>query len=246
MKISLITVSYNAEKTIEKTIQSVLSQTYENIEYIIIDGMSKDSTLEIINRYQHKISKLVSEKDQGMYDALNKGIALSTGDIVGILNADDVFASNNILSEVGNFFKKSDVEAVIADVAFINKGGNIMRYYSSRYWNPDKFVWGFMPPHPSFYCKRELFSTLGYYRSDFQIAADYELLIRFINKNRIKYTYLPLLMVLMNTGGKSTNGIKSNIVINKEIKYACELNGLNTNYLKLYSKYFIKIFEYLR
>lgn len=246
MKISLITVSYNAEKTIEKTIQSVLSQTYENIEYIIIDGMSKDSTLEIINRYQHKISKLVSEKDQGMYDALNKGIALSTGDIVGILNADDVFASNNILSEVGNFFKKSDVEAVIADVAFINKGGNIMRYYSSRYWNSDKFVWGFMPPHPSFYCKRELFSTLGYYRSDFQIAADYELLIRFINKNRIKYTYLPLLMVLMNTGGKSTNGIKSNIVINKEIKYACELNGLNTNYLKLYSKYFIKIFEYLR
>ena len=246
MKISLITVSYNAEKTIEKTIQSVLSQTYVNIEYIIIDGMSKDNTLEIINRYRHKISTLVSEKDQGMYDALNKGISMATGDIVGILNADDVFASNNIISEVGNFFKKSDVEAVIADVAFINKGGNIMRYYSSMYWNPDKFVWGFMPPHPSFYCKRELFSTLGYYRSDFQIAADYELLIRFINKNRIKYTYLPLLMVLMNTGGKSTNGIKSNIVINKEIKYACELNGLNTNYLKLYSKYFIKIFEYLR
>jgi glycosyltransferase involved in cell wall biosynthesis len=246
LKISIITVCYNGGKTIEKTIQSVLSQTYENIEYIIIDGMSKDNTLEIINRYRHKISTLVSEKDNGMYDALNKGVKLATGDIVGILNADDVFASNNILFDIGNFFKNSDVDAVIADVAFINKWGKIIRSYSSRYWNPGKFVWGFMPPHPSFYCKRELFSTLGYYRSDFQIAADYELLIRFINKNKIKYTYLPLLMVLMNTGGKSTNGIKSNIVINKEIKYACELNGLNTNYFKLYSKYFIKIFEFLK
>jgi len=246
LKISIITVCYNAGKTIEKTIQSVLSQTYENIEYIIIDGMSKDNTLEIIKKYRHKISKLVSEKDQGMYDALNKGVSLATGDIVGILNADDVFASNNIVTEIGNSFKNSDVDAIIADVAFINKGGNIIRSYSSKHWNPNKFVWGFMPPHPSFYCKRALFSRLGYYRSDFQIAADYELLIRFIYKSKIKYIYLPLLLVLMNVGGKSTNGIKSNIVINKEIKYACELNGLKTNYLKLYSKYFIKIFEFLR
>ncbi len=246
MKISIITVCYNAGKTIEKTIQSVLIQTYENIEYIIIDGMSKDNTLEIINRYRHNISQLVSEKDQGMYDALNKGITLATGDIVGILNADDVFASNNIVTEIGNSFKNSDADAIIADVAFINKGGNIIRSYSAKHWNPNKFVWGFMPPHPSFYCKRALFSRLGYYRSDFQIAADYELLIRFIYKSKIKYIYLPLLMVLMNVGGKSTNGIKSNIVINKEIKYACELNGLKTNYLKLYSKYFIKIFEFFR
>ncbi len=246
MKISIITVCYNGGKTIEKTIQSVLSQTYENIEYIIIDGMSKDNTLEIINRYRHNISQLVSEKDKGMYDALNKGITLATGDIVGILNADDVFASNNIVTEIGNSFKNSDADAIIADVAFINKGGNIIRSYSAKHWNPNKFVWGFMPPHPSFYCKRALFSRLGYYRSDFQIAADYELLIRFIYKSKIKYIYLPLLMVLMNTGGKSTNGIKSNIIINKEIKYACELNGLKTNYLKLYSKYFIKIFEFLR
>jgi glycosyltransferase involved in cell wall biosynthesis len=246
LKISIITVCFNAGKTIEKTIQSVLSQTYENIEYIIIDGMSKDNTLEIINRYRHKMAQLVSEKDQGMYDALNKGITLATGDIVGILNADDVFASNNIVTEIGNSFKNSDADAIIADVAFINKGGNIIRSYSSKHWNPNKFVWGFMPPHPSFYCKRALFSRLGYYRSDFQIAADYELLIRFIYKSKIKYIYLPLLMVLMNVGGKSTNGIKSNIVINKEIKYACELNGLKTNYLKLYSKYFIKISEFLK
>jgi len=208
--------------------------------------MSKDNTLEIINRYRHNISKLVSEKDQGMYDALNKGITLATGDIVGILNADDVFASNNIVTEIGNSFKNSDADAIIADVAFINKGGNIIRSYSAKHWNPNKFVWGFMPPHPSFYCKRALFSRFGLYRSDFHIAADYELLIRFIYKNKIKYIYLPLVMVLMNTGGKSTNGLKSNIVINKEIKYACELNGLKTNYLKLYSKYFIKIFEFLK
>lgn len=246
MKISIITVCYNAGKTIEKTIQSVLSQTYENIEYIIIDGISTDNTLEIIKKYRHNISTLVSEKDQGMYDALNKGITLATGDIVGILNADDVFASNNIVTEIGNSFKNSDADAIIADVAFINKGGDIIRSYSAKHWNLEKFVWGFMPPHPSFYCKRELFSRLGYYRSDFQIAADYELLIRFIYKSKIKYIYLPLLMVLMNVGGKSTNGIKSNIVINKEIKYACQLNGLKTNYLKLYSKYFIKIFEFLR
>jgi glycosyltransferase involved in cell wall biosynthesis len=246
MKISLITVCYNTEKTIERAIQSVLSQDYADVEYIIMDGLSKDSTMDIINKYKNEIGVIVSKKDNGMYDALNKGIELASGDIIGILNADDIFANKDILSKVAAAFVDQTTDAIIGDIAFVNDSGKIGRYYSAKKWNPNKFVWGFMPPHPSFYCRKEFFTKLGGYRTDFDIAADYELLIRFLKKHHLKYKYLPLLMVLMNKGGKSTNGLKSNVIINQEIKYACTLNNLKTNYLMLYSKYFSKIFEYAR
>lgn len=245
MKISLITVSFNAESTIEKTIQSVLSQDYTSVEYIIVDGLSKDNTMSIINRYRDKISVIISERDKGMYDAVNKGILLATGDIIGILNADDVFASNSIISKIVSEFNHDiGLDSVIGDISFINKKGMTVRYYSSAKWHPDRFVWGFMPAHPSFYCKRQRLLEIGCYRTDFDIASDFELLIRFFKINKFNFKYLPLLMVNMNLGGKSTKGFLSTIKINKEIKLACQLNNLYTNYIMLYSKYLNKIFEY--
>jgi glycosyltransferase involved in cell wall biosynthesis len=246
LKISLITVAYNAEKTIEKTIQSVLNQDYCDIEYILIDGDSGDGTMGIVNKYRNKIAVIISEKDNGMYDGINKGIALATGEIVGILNADDIFANCHILSEVASvFIRNGDAESLIGDIAFLNGEGKPIRYYSARKWRPSKFVWGFMPPHPSFYCKRELFTQFGNYRTDFEIAADFELLIRFLKVNDVPFFYLPMLMVKMSIGGKSTKNFNSTIKINQEIKKACSLNNLDTNYFMLYSKYLWKLFEFV-
>ena len=185
----------------------------------------------------------------GMYDALNKGIQVATGDIVGILNADDRFSDNTIIEQIANHFKENPkADCVIGDIAFVDENNpeKISRYYSSAKFRPSKFAWGFMPAHPTFYCKREYFQKLGGYKTDFDIASDYELLIRFLKVHQLKYDYMNMLMVLMNKGGKSTRGLKSTIKINKEIKIGCEMNGIYTNYFMLYSKYFLKVFEYFK
>lgn len=247
MKVSIITVCYNSEKTIERTIKSVLSQNYANIEYIIVDGGSKDSTVQIIEKYRGFIHQFISEKDEGIYDAINKGISQSTGDIVGILNSDDIFSKENIIHEVANIFiEKPQFDSIIGNIAFINNNEKIVRIYNSRNWTPNKLVYGFMPPHPSFYCKRALYHKYGGYKKDYKIAADYELLIRFLKINNISYYQFNTIMVYMNLGGVSTKGIKSTLLLNREVKRACEENGLNTNYIKLYFKYFKKILEFIR
>ena len=162
MKFSIITVSFNSEKTIERTINSVLSQNYSNIEYIIVDGDSKDSTIQIIEKYKNSIHQFISEKDEGIYDAINKGISMATGDIVGILNSDDIFSNQNIITEVvGIFLENPHLDSIIGNIAFINGNEKIVRVYNSKNWTPKKFLYGFMPPHPSFYCKRELFQKFG-------------------------------------------------------------------------------------
>lgn len=247
MKVSIITVCYNSEKTIERTIQSVLSQNYSNIEYIVVDGGSKDNTVQIIEKYKEYIDQFVSEKDEGIYDAINKGILMSKGDIVGILNSDDIFSDQNIVSEVASvFIEKPQLDSIIGNIAFINDKDKIVRVYNSKNWTPNKFVFGFMPPHPSFYCKRELFQKLGEYKKDYKIAADYELLIRFLKIHQISYYHLNTIMVYMNLGGVSTKGFKSTMLLNREVKRACVENGLSSNFLKLYSKYFFKILEFIR
>jgi glycosyltransferase involved in cell wall biosynthesis len=247
LKVSIITVCYNADKTIERTISSVLAQRYQDIEYIVIDGASRDHTLQIIKKYEDRISNVVSEPDNGMYDALNKGIRLATGDIVGILNADDEFMHNDVISRIVDTFNKDkDCQAVIGDIIFLNYEGQVKRYYSAKRWSPSRFASGFMPPHPSFYCRREMFEKIGYYRTDFDIAADYELLIRFFKVNAVPYKYIPEVLVAMKMGGISTGGFRTTIKINKEIYRACRLNGVSTNYLRLYSKYLWKILEYIR
>ena len=247
MKVSIITVCFNSEKTIERTINSVLSQNYSNIEYIIVDGYSNDSTIQIIEKYKNSIQKFVSEKDDGIYDAINKGISISTGDIVGILNSDDIFSNQSIISDIAKVFnEKPQLDSIIGNIAFINDKEKIVRIYNSKSWRPNRLQYGFMPPHPSFYCKRELFHKFGWYKKDYKIAADYELLIRFLKIHQISYYQLNTIMVYMNLGGVSTNGFKSIFLLNREVKRACEENGLNTNYLKLYSKYFLKILEFIR
>ena len=243
--ISVVTVVYNGVNFIEDTILSVISQSYSNIEYIVIDGGSIDGTIEIINSYSNKISKIIVERDNGIYDAINKGIKMSNGNIIGILNSDDILYTKSVLSIIFNKFSSNHkLDSIIADIKFVNQKGQLHRYYSSAKWTPKKLEWGLMPPHPSFYCKRELFETYGYYRNDLKIAADYELLIRFYLVNRISYEYIPATFVQMRLGGISTANILSKIYINKEVLYAFKLNNLNSNFFKIYTKYIFKIFEY--
>lgn len=247
MKISIITVVYNRAATIEKAIQSVIAQDYNDIEYVVVDGGSTDGTLAVIDKYIHNIHQYVSGKDDGMYDALNKGIRLATGDIIGVLHADDWFASHHIISKIAKEFEQNHrLDAVYGDIAFIkeNDPNKVVRYYSSSVFKPSLLTWGFIPAHPTFFCKRKCFEKFGYYKTDFDIAADYELLLRFFKVHNIHAKYLPVRFTNMNLGGKSTSGIKSTVKINQEILKACRQNKISTNYFKLYARYFFKIKEY--
>ncbi len=245
--ISVITVSYNSAATISDTIDSVLSQTYPYIEYIVIDGASTDGTIEIVRSYGLKISKFLSEPDRGIYDAINKGIAISTGDIVGIVNSDDVFYDRHVIRKVAESFEAIDIDAVYGDAIFVRPEytSRVVRYYSSGAFHPGRFRFGFMPAHPSFYIKREFFEKLGYYKTDYKIAADFELLLRFIYVNRIRCQYIEMPFVSMRTGGTSNKSLKSNITLNREIFRACRENGVKTGYFFIYLKYFFKVFEFL-
>ncbi len=248
MKISIITVVYNNAATIGQTIASVLEQDYPDIEYIIIDGKSTDGTMDIVRSYGEQISQVVSEQDQGIYDAMNKGIRMATGSVVGILNADDFFYDKHVVSAIADaFLEDEDLEATIADIVFVKEDEQekVLRHYSAGKWRPSKFAWGYMPPHPSFFCKRTLFGKFGYYQIDYKIAADYELLIRFLLVNKIRFRYLPLITTKMRMGGASTRNLNSIITLNREIKRGCTENKIYTNYLMIYSKYFFKPFEFL-
>ncbi|MCC5929679.1 MAG: glycosyltransferase [Cyclobacteriaceae bacterium] len=244
MKISVITVAYQSAKTLEHTLQSVQEQNYTDIEHIVIDGGSKDGSIEILQKHGSKI-RWVSEPDRGIYDAMNKGIQMATGEVIGMLNADDFYTHPEVLSRIAQEINPTSTMATIADVAFIRPDmpEKIVRKYSAANWHPGKFVRGFMPPHPSFYCKKTCYDIFGLYKTDYAIAADYELLIRFLAVEKIKYSYIPMQMVTMRTGGASTRNLKSNYILNEEIIRACKENGLYTNRLMVYGKYFRKIFE---
>jgi len=246
LRVSIITVSHNSVETIADTINSVLTQSYPYIEYIVIDGDSTDGTIELISSFGKKISQFVSGSDKGIYDAINKGIAIATGDIIGILNSDDFFYDNKVVEKIALAFDENDIDAVFGDVRFVDrlKLSRVVRYYSSKYFKPSRFRFGFMPPHPSFYVRRELFEKFGYYKTDYKIAADFELLVRFILIHGINYKYLEMPFVSMRTGGISNKSFRSNITLNREIARACRENGIKTNYLFIYSKYIIKIFEF--
>lgn len=248
MTISIITVTYNSAKTLRDTIESVLMQTHPDIEYIIMDGGSKDSTVNIIKEYEPKFNgrlKWVSQKDRGMYDAMNNGIKMATGDIVGIINSDDFYHRDDIIAKVNEAFENNDIEAVYGDVRFVNEDNldKTVRYYSSKYFAPWRFRWGFMPAHPTFFTYKHNFVRFGYYKYDYYIAADYELLTRFLYSHNLKTMYLPEDFMKMRTGGRSTASWHSNILLNKEIIRACKENGIWTCMPMLFLKYFIKVFE---
>lgn len=247
MKISIITVVYNRAQTIERAINSVLNQTYSNIEYIVVDGASTDGTVDVINKYAHRLSRFVSEKDAGMYDALNKGIMMSTGDVVGILHADDVFTNERIIETIAaTFAQQQEIDCVYDDVGFVKneRPDKIVRYYSSAIFKPGLFTRGFMPAHPTFFCYKRFFDLHGYYRTDLDIAADFDLLVRFLKVNALRSYYIPQMLVKMNLGGKSTNGLSSTLKINKEIKKILTEQNLPSGYLRLYSRYLVKVQEF--
>ncbi len=245
MKISLLTVSFNSAATIKDTIESIRSQDYKNIEYIVVDGNSKDGTIEIIKSYDSFISKWISEPDKGIYDAMNKALQLATGDVVGILNSDDFYFNNQILSQIANAFLDSSVDVVFGDLVFLDPNNleKVVRKYSSAKWSPDKFAKGFMPAHPTVFVRRKYYEQFGLFKTDYKIAADYELLIRFLYVHKLKYKYLPITMVKMRRGGVSSKNWKSNFILNDEIIRACRENGIKTNVFKVYPKYFVKLFE---
>ncbi len=245
MKISIITATYNSEAHIADCVKSVNSQTYDDIEHIIIDGASKDNTLEIVKNIPNRVVKIVSEPDRGIYDAMNKGINLATGDVIGILNSDDFFTSNDVIETVVNAFNNNDIEALYGDVHFVdpNDLNKCVRYYSSAIFKPSLFRFGFMPAHPSFYMKRECYEKHGLYSLDYRIAADYDLLIRYLYKEKINYKYLKKDFVTMRTGGVSTENFNSRVTLNREIVKACKRYGISTNMFLLSLKYFYKIFE---
>lgn len=249
MKISLITVCYNCASVLGDAMQSVLDQAHDEFEYIVVDGQSTDGTIAVIKEFEPKFNgrmRWISEPDQGMYDALNKGIKMATGDVVGILNADDFFRHSGVLQKVADAFVGS-VDAVYGDIRFVetNNFEHVIRYYSARRWQPWMLRWGYMPPHPTFYCSREYFDQLGDYKLGYKIGADYELLIRFLWKGGLRLKYIPDAMVDMRLGGLSTSGLSSTLTLNKEIVRANRENGIYTNLLMLCVKYFFKIWEFV-
>lgn len=248
MKITIITVTWNSAATLRNTIESVLKQNYNNIEYIIVDGASKDETEIIIREYEPRFGgrlKWLSEKDKGIYDAMNKGVKMATGDIVGILNSDDFFTDNRVIERVVDAFSNNAVDAVYGDIHFVddNDLNKPVRYYSSRIFNPSLMRLGFMPAHPSFYVKKECYDKYGLFNLSYKIGADFELLLRFIKVNKIKIKYLNFDFVTMRTGGASTAGIASNKQILLDIKRALKENNIYTNMPLLLSKYIYKVGE---
>jgi len=243
VKISIITVCYNSSKTIERTINSVLKQKNKNIEYIIIDGASTDSTVSILNKYQNNISKIISEKDDGIYDALNKGVQLAKGDIIGFLHADDFYPSNNILSTVEDvFMDNEEINLAFGDVVFVNNEGGIIRYYSGKKFN---FDIGIMPPHPSVFIKKKCYDKFGYFNTKYKIASDYDLLFRFMSLHKLQYEYSKDIIVHMALGGVSNKNILSSINLNKEIYKIHKSHNYPISILDLLHKISVRIKELL-
>lgn len=246
MKITIITVCYNSSATIEKTIQSVANQTYKDVEYIVVDGNSKDKTVSIIEKHDDIISRWISEPDKGLYDAMNKGVAMATGDLIGILNSDDTFNSNTVIEEIVNFHEENNVEASVGNIIQHRENGKIVRLYSSKYWKPEKLKIGFMPPHPSIFFKKELFDKFGNYDLGFKIGADYELITRFFLKNKIIWKYSGITTTAMLVGGLSSSGSSSYNLITTEIQKALSMNGIVFSPLKIKLRFFWKIIGFLK
>ncbi|MEM7367595.1 MAG: glycosyltransferase family 2 protein [Bacteroidota bacterium] len=248
MKVSIITVSYNSASCIKSCIDSILSQDYPNIEYIIIDGASTDGTVDIIRSYGEMVSRFISEPDQGIYDAMNKGVKLAQGDIVGLLNSDDLYANSQVISRVVQEFQSSQADTVYGDLVYIQDHNmdQIVRYYPGVDFHPNKLRKGMMPPHPTFFVKRHLYETYGLFNTQYAICADFDFMVRLFHKHEVSYSYIPEVMVKMRTGGSSTQGLKSTLTINQEMLQSCRSHGIQTNLPMIYSKYFSKVFQLVK
>jgi len=247
MLISIITVVLNGTRYIEDAIKSVLSQSYPGIEYIVVDGGSTDGTLEIINKYVKDISKFISEPDKGLYDAMNKGIELASGEIIGFLNCDDVYADSGIIKKVIDSFKENKIDGCYGDLIYVNRSlKKTIRYWKSGVYSKDAFKKGWMVPHPTLFLSKAVYLKYGTYRIDFKISADYELMLRLIEKNRILLYYIPIVFVKMRIGGKSSIGIKNLIIKSYEDKKAWRVNNLKTPFFLSVKKPVRKISQFYK
>lgn len=228
MKISIITITFNAEATLANTLNSVFRQSYKNIEHIIIDGKSKDMTLKICNDFSH-IAKIISESDKGVYDAFNKGLRLATGEIVGFLNSDDVFYNENSVQEIVNAFLSNEVDIVYGDLNYVNQEKKIIRNWISKPYKKGLMKKAWMPAHPTFYCRKVIYDRLGGYNDSFKIAGDFELCLRFLEVNQVSSFYLNKKLVKMLVGGISNSGLISKLIVYKEELRSFKINKISIN-----------------
>ena len=255
MKISVITATWNSGKTIGDTLRSVFNQSFTNVEHIIKDGGSKDDTLEICKNFEQKYYKdeckgrtinILSDKDKGIYDAMNQGVKAATGDVIGILNSDDFYTSDDVLARVAEEFEKNpELEAVYGDIHFV-KDENLRkctRYFSSRYFRPWALRFGFMPAHPSFYVRREVYDKYGLYNLDFRTSSDFEMMVRLFVKEKIRSKYINKDFVTMRAGGESTAGLEAKRKVNRDIAGSLKKHGVYSNQFFQSLRYFWRIGE---
>jgi glycosyltransferase involved in cell wall biosynthesis len=247
MKVSVITVVYNNVETIGSAIDAVLNQTYPDIEYIIVDGGSTDGTLKKIESYGKKIDLLISEPDQGIYDAMNKGLSMVTGDIVAFLNSDDFYSSTHVIEKVVSEFKRQEIDGVFGDLHYVHADdtARVFRRWVSGTYKVGSFLYGWMPPHPTFFVKKSVYDRYGGFNTTFKSAADYELMLRFVHVNKIKISYVPEVLVKMRTGGVSNSSLKNRLRANLEDREAWEINGVKPYFFTLFLKPLRKVKQFL-
>lgn len=245
MKISVITVCFNSQTTIERSVQSVVDQQWPEVEHIVIDGGSTDGTLAILEPFRPHLAVLVSEPDKGIYDAMNKGLARATGDVICFLNADDLYADANVLAEVAQQMRTHQLDALVADVGFFKAGDptRMTRRYRSDRFSPQHLSWGWMPAHPGLFLTREVVQRVGQFKTDYRIAGDYEYVVRTFHGHDLHYKHLPSVVVNMQAGGISNSSWRNRLSLNREVVRACKENGIHTNLLKILVKYPFKLLE---
>lgn len=232
MKISIITITFNSEKSLEKTIQSVISQDYDDIEYIIVDGKSTDSTLDIVEKHKQHVDILISEKDKGIYDALNKGINAATGDVIGFIHSDDIFNDDYVVSQVSNALVKPETDAVYGDLQYVAEGNfmRVIRNWKSGEYKRWNLKLGWMPPHPTFFCKKKIYDTYGGFDLSYKISADYDIMMRYLGKYNISLKYIPHVLTKMQLGGVSNRSLKTIIRKSREDIRAARKNKIGFLY----------------
>lgn len=247
MKVSVITVCYNSEKTIERTLRSVLSQTYQDIEYIVIDGKSTDQTLRIAEKFRSHITQLISESDNGIYEAMNKGLQITTGEIVCFLNSDDIYESNKTIERVVKRFQENQIDALFGGVSFFHEStpSKVSRVYKFDHFDLSKFSYGWMPAHPATFIRKNLIKHNGLFDPSFQIAGDFDYLLRMFKNFKFNYECSKDIYVRMQMGGVSDRNLAAKMILNKEIFFSCNKNGIKTNFLKILFRYPFKLMEFV-
>ncbi|KQP03050.1 glycosyltransferase family 2 protein [Pseudorhodoferax sp. Leaf265] len=248
MHTTVITVSFNSAATLARTLASVATQSYPYVEHIVVDGGSTDGTVDLVHQHGAHLAHFISEPDRGIYDAMNKGLRIASGDVIAFLNADDRYANGQVLERVAALMEREGLDALLGDVAFFHAQApdRLVRRYDSGRFRPERLGWGWMPAHPASFFRRSVFVQTGEFRTDYRIAGDYEWIARAFQRSPLRYRHVPEVLVHMQTGGISTRGWRSTLVLNQEVLRACRENGIPTHWAKILSKYPRKLLEWMR